>query len=133
MESTISELTSANTTLDAEISDLMRRLASGEYNSNKERCLELKDNPASREYAIRSKTLEDLKAENGALLDRLRIVDVGSAREERGSEGGEGRLVPMESFERIIKEKEEMERAHAKRLLRLKEVRVMSTHFTEYC
>jgi mitotic spindle assembly checkpoint protein MAD1 len=94
----------------------MRRVASGEYNPATERCIELKANPAAKEQAIRTKMLEDLRAENEALLERLRSVD-----RQPVPDKGMG-LVPRESFERLSREKEEMERAHAKRLLRLKEV-----------
>lgn len=111
LESTISQLTSANTTLDAEVNDLMRRVASGEYNPALERCIELKANPAAKVQAVRTKELDDLRRENEALLDRLK-ADTG------GAEAG----VPNASFERLRVEKEELERAHAKRLLRLKEV-----------
>jgi mitotic spindle assembly checkpoint protein MAD1 len=110
-------LTSANTTLDAEVNDLMRRVASGEYNPATERCLELKVNPASKIQSIRAKQLEDLKQENEALLDRLRqSASATSPAEGSGS-------VPVESWERLKRENQELEKAHAKRLQRLKEVR----------
>ena len=89
----------------------MRRVASGEYNPAHERCIELKSNPAAKIQAIRTKQLEDLRRENDALLDRLAADAV--ADEAR---------IPVESFERLRVEKEEMEMAHAKRLQRLKEV-----------
>ena len=114
LQETISALTSANTTLDAEVNDLMRRVASGEYNPEKERCLELKANPAAKIHAVRNAQLEALKAENEALLDRLRAVGAQSGP------SGDG-LIPAESLERLRKEKEDMEEAHAKRLMRLKE------------
>ena len=60
---------------------------------------------------MRTKQLDDLRRENEALLDRLRV-------EGAGPDGG----VPRDSFERLRGEKEEMELGHAKRLLRLKEV-----------
>lgn len=109
LESSIAELNSANMRLEAEANDLMRRVASGEYNPQKERVIELAGNPAAKVMAIRQRVLDDLKAENEALLRR------------GGSVEGEG-AVPRESWERLVKEKEEMERAHAKRLQRLKEV-----------
>ena len=103
-DSTISELTAANTTLDAEVNDLMRRVASGEYNPTAERCLELSDNPAARVHAVRRAELDGFKAENEALLR------------------GKGESVPKESWERAVKEKEEVEAAYEKRLQRLREV-----------
>lgn len=115
LESTVAQLTSANTALDAEVSDLMRRVASGEYNTQKERVVELKDNPASRVLAVRTTQLEDLKAENEALLKRL-TTGVGE-----GSSTDAG-AVPKESWDRLVKEKSDLETNHAKRLMRLKEV-----------
>jgi hypothetical protein len=108
-ESTLSELQNANTTLDAEVNDLMRRVASGEYNPKSERVIEFKNNPAAKIMAVRNQVLEDLRKENEALLRC------------GGGGGGEG-SVPRESWERLCKEKEELERGHAKRLMRLKEV-----------
>lgn len=85
----------------------MQRVASGEFNPVRERCLELKDNPASKAFAIRQKALDDLKAENQALLARVSGDD----------------SVPRETYDRLVKEGEDREAAHAKRLQRLKEVR----------
>ena len=109
-ETTLLELQNANTTLDAEVNDLMRRVASGEYNPKQERVIELHNNPAAKIMAVRNQVLEDLRKENEALL--------------RGGGGGGGgeRSVPRESWERLSKEKDELERGHAKRLMRLKEV-----------
>lgn len=77
--------------------------------------MELKQNPAAKIHAVRNKELEELKRENEVLLERL---------EGRAGVGGEGEgLVPRESWERLKKEKEDLEQGHAKRLLRLKEVR----------
>ena len=119
LENSITQLTSANTALDAEVSDLMRRVASGEYNHTTERVLELKNNPAAKVLAIRKQVLDDLRAENEALLDRLKSVDRGAAGTEQAGTGA----VPRESWDRLVKEKESLEQAHAKRLQRLKEVR----------
>lgn len=102
----------------------MRRVASGEYNPSAERCLELKSNPAAQIMAIRKQALENLRAENEALLNRLKVVDrtKGDARAEEG----EG-LVPRDSFDRLVKEKEDLERSHEKRLQRLKEVHISTS------
>jgi len=110
LESTLSEVQNANTTLDAEVNDLMRRVASGEYNPKSERVIEFQNNPAAKIMAVRNQVLEDLRKENEALL-----------RNGGGGGGGEG-SVPRESWERLSKEKEELEKGHAKRLMRLKEV-----------
>lgn len=112
LQETITQLNAANTTLDAEVSELMRRVASGEYNPAKERCVELLANPAAKVRAIRQAQLDDLLAENTALLERMATLD------QPGASG-----VPRESYDRLEKEKNEQQAAHEKRLLRLKEVR----------
>lgn len=123
LEQTFQEVQMANTTLDAEVNDLMRRVASGEYNPTKERVLELQSNPASRIMAIRNQVLEDLKKENEVLIERLRATPSGGAGAAGGEGGGEGSgLIPKESWDRLCKEKKDMEKAHEKRLMRLKEV-----------
>lgn len=85
----------------------MKRVASGEFNPQRERCLELAANPAAKVKAVRTQQLEELKSENAALLERL---------------AGAGEAVPLQTYERLVKEKSELEAAHAKRLMRLKEV-----------
>lgn len=96
----------------------MRRVASGEFNPERERCLELRGNPAAKIHAVRTERLESLKAENAALLDRLAEVDKESASAESEGHG----LVPRITYDRLVKENADMEAAHEKRLRRLKEV-----------
>lgn len=137
LQGTITQLTAANTTLDAEVNDLMRRVASGEYNTATERVVELRDNPATRIMAVRKKQLEDLRRENEALLRAGAGAGAGGAAGGGAAAGAaaaagagaaaeagaaEGATVPRESWDRLVKEKEEMEQAHQKRLQRLKEV-----------
>ncbi|WVW78266.1 hypothetical protein I302_100219 [Kwoniella bestiolae CBS 10118] len=125
LESTISELTSANTRLDGEVNDLMRRVASGEYNPSTERCLEFKNNPANKIMAVRQQMLVDLKNENDELLEQIKQLDeiVNQSNNSTGSaEKGREGMVPRSSFDRLKKEKEELERNHEKRLMRLKEI-----------
>jgi mitotic spindle assembly checkpoint protein MAD1 len=116
LESTISELTTANTTLDAEVNDLMRRVASGEYNPANERCLELKNNPGAKIQAIRRAEMEELQASYDAVMRDLTIGEGGSGK------WGKDTHVPLIAYKRVVKEKEDLEVAHAKRLQRLKEV-----------
>ena len=118
LHSIISELTTANTTLDAEVNDLMRRVASGEYNPQNERCLELRNNPSAKIQGVRNLQLETLVKENEALLERLR-----TAGQTASDVANEPSVVPRDSYERLKKEKEALEQNHAKRLMRLKEVR----------
>ncbi|BEJ12597.1 hypothetical protein CspHIS471_0210570 [Cutaneotrichosporon sp. HIS471] len=115
LDATVEELTKANTALDADIAELMRRVASGEYNAERERVLELRDNPAARVHAVRRAQLDDLQTENAALLARLKELDIAP------SEGGTG-LVPRASYDRLEKERDAAAAAHEKRLLRLKEI-----------
>jgi mitotic spindle assembly checkpoint protein MAD1 len=121
LQSTITELTTANTTLDAEVTDLMRRVASGEYNPAKERCIEFANNPAAKEKTIRRAELDALRKENEVLLEEIQALE-----DNQGIKAGEG-FVPRESWERLRKEKEEMEAGHTKRLQRLKEVSPLIT------
>jgi mitotic spindle assembly checkpoint protein MAD1 len=121
LEQTLQEVQVANTTLDAEVNDLMRRVASGEYNPKRERVLELQSNPAGKMMAIRNQVLEDLKRENEVLIERLRATASGASGAEGAGEEGSG-LIPKESWDRLCKEKKDMEKAHEKRLMRLKEV-----------
>lgn len=93
----------------------MRRVASGEYNTERERCLELSSNPAAKVHAVRNAQLEDLRRENAALLDRLKTLDTAP------SDGGAG-LVPRASYDRLERERNTAAAAHDKRLLRLKEI-----------
>jgi mitotic spindle assembly checkpoint protein MAD1 len=126
LEQTLQEVQVANTTLDAEVNDLMRRVASGEYNPKRERVLELQSNPAGRMMAIRNQVLEDLKKENEVLIERLRASGASGAGGAGGEPGGEGSgLIPKESWDRLCKEKRDMEKAHEKRLMRLKEVSLL--------
>ncbi|OXM76822.1 mitotic spindle assembly checkpoint protein MAD1 [Cryptococcus neoformans Bt63] len=134
LSSSVSYLTSSNTALNAEVANLMQRVASGEFNPAYERCLELRNNPAQKIWGIRKQELEDLKAENGELLERLAELDGLLAESQAGvgagtnsSARGEGvpaheRMVPRSSYDRLKAEKEELEKAHAKRLQRLKEI-----------
>jgi mitotic spindle assembly checkpoint protein MAD1 len=74
------------------------------------RIIELKDNPTSRHEAIQKKHLDQLTAENSALLQRIQ---------------GKGIGVPKETIERMKGELERMEALVAqkeKRMMRLKEV-----------
>lgn len=111
----------------------MQRVASGEFNPAYERCLELRNNPARKIWGIRKQELEDLKAENGELLERLAELDglLAESQAGAGASTGDGAapvregMVPRSSYDRLKAEKEELEKAHAKRLQRLKEVGII--------
>jgi mitotic spindle assembly checkpoint protein MAD1 len=107
--------------LERDLADAELRVGSGEYNTKIWRCVEFADSPAARDHAIRKETLEKLRGENGALVERIKELEgrVG------GGSAGHG-MVPRETYDRLKDEFEEKERGHEKRLLRLKEVSLMS-------
>jgi hypothetical protein len=72
--------------------------------------------------------LQELKEENEALLQALAELEdaKGISNEEGaagdGNDGVQRRYVPRQSFERLVKEKKELQESREKRVLRLKEV-----------
>ncbi|ODN79409.1 hypothetical protein L202_03401 [Cryptococcus amylolentus CBS 6039] len=120
-DKTIEELTTANARLDAEVSSLMCRVASGEFNPLTERCLELRNNPEAKIQFIRKQELTALRQENNELLERLAELDGILSQQGMSGDVKEG-MVPRSSYERLNKDQEDMGRAHEKRLTRLKEV-----------
>lgn len=98
------DLESALASLQAAHDLLERRVARGEYNPETFQCLQLALNPSTMDLAVRTETLEGLKRENEALL-----------------KAGTGE-VPRETYERVLKEREEERLQMEKRLQRLKEV-----------
>ncbi|KAJ2752584.1 coiled-coil domain-containing protein mad1 [Coemansia pectinata] len=69
--------------LERDVARMELQLGAGlGYNPKTTRILQLKENPASMDYAIRSERLEALVAENAALVDRLRTAVV--TEEEEG-------------------------------------------------
>lgn len=113
MESELSELRTQTSALESEVSMLERRVARGEYNPETFQCLQLALNPSTQDLAIRTATLQALREENQALLGMLA---------DKGVES-----VPKVSMDLLRKEKEEEKAQLEKRLLRLKEVRLL--HF----
>ncbi|CAG8454439.1 9243_t:CDS:10 [Paraglomus occultum] len=105
-----------------QISDLERAVGSGQFNKETTRVLELKDNPESREQAIRESTLAALTNENKKLLETLQKLqaEVASAGGDRNMD--ETDVIPTQSYKNLetrlqgeIAEKEKM-------ISRLKEV-----------
>jgi mitotic spindle assembly checkpoint protein MAD1 len=98
--------------LQKEVSSLKSQLESLEkvVKLSRTRVIELKDNPTARYQAVQKKHLDQLTAENAALLLRLQ---------------GKGVGVPQETIDRMKGELERMEALVAqkeKRMMRLKEV-----------
>ncbi|KAJ2815387.1 coiled-coil domain-containing protein mad1, partial [Coemansia furcata] len=68
--------------LEKDVAGMELQLGAGlGYNPKTTRILQLKENPASMDYAIRSERLEALAAENAALVDRLRTAVTTEAME----------------------------------------------------
>jgi len=105
---------------------LWTRVGRGEYNVANERCITLSDNPVSRDYAIRSSTLEALKKENEGLLTQLQSLQKQST--EAGAYSTEeisGNLIPIQTVENLRAELARLqETIHLKDkgMLRLKQV-----------
>ena len=102
----------SETILQKEVTSLKSQLESLEkvVKLSRTRVIELKDNPTARYQAVQKKHLDQLTAENAALLQRLQ---------------GKGIGVPKETIERMKGELERMEALVAqkeKRMMRLKEV-----------
>lgn len=109
----LAEARRAHEEMEIELVDLHRRVGSGEYNTEVWRVVELRDNPAARDRAIRKQALDELRAENQALLDQIVELEANSS-----VQGG----VPRETYDRVVRDAATQEAAHAKRLQRLKEI-----------
>ncbi|KAJ3747630.1 spindle assembly checkpoint component Mad1 [Lentinula detonsa] len=123
-------------TVEQELFDLRGEVAGGRHIPPNTRVLEMKDNPHAEWETSRTAVLERLKGENQALLKRL--TDVETALKEadvaKASNGpakqlqfdeGVSTLVPRESLELAVKEKEDLEdvlQQKEKRLLRLQQI-----------
>lgn len=105
---------------------LWTRVGRGEYNVANERCVTLSDNPVSRDYAIRSSTLEALKKENEGLLTQLQSLQKHSAEANSPSaKENPGNLIPLQTVENLRAELARLqETIHLKDkgMLRLKQV-----------
>ncbi|WFD24924.1 [phosphatase 2A protein]-leucine-carboxy methyltransferase [Malassezia equina] len=105
---------------------LWTRIGRGEYNVANERCLTLSDNPVSRDYAIRSSTLEALKKENEGLLTQLQSLQKQSA-EKIGEDNGDhdNNVIPLQTVENLRAELARLQETiqlKDKGMLRLKQV-----------
>ncbi|KAJ1653699.1 coiled-coil domain-containing protein mad1, partial [Coemansia sp. RSA 25] len=66
--------------LERDAARLEHQLGAGlGFNPRTTRILQLRDNPAARDYAIRSERLDALAAENAALVDRMRALSSSTA------------------------------------------------------
>ncbi|KAE8218862.1 hypothetical protein CF319_g7335 [Tilletia indica] len=132
--------------LSQENEKLLVRVGRGEFDTTKEKCWTLTDNPASRHFAVRTATLDALKKENEDLLKRLDELNTklsqatADAKETGGEEKGPvddqgGALVPrqvVENFKKDIQDLQKSIQAKDKAMLRLKQVfTAKATEFRE--
>lgn len=99
------------------------------------RILSLRDNPAQQEVDLRQASLDRLKSENEALLERLSALEAGGARTQVGSGGPPSDFVPRESWEVLKTEKSELVAAvehKDKRIRRLQEVQHILLSFHDW-
>ncbi|KAH8105330.1 MAD-domain-containing protein [Cristinia sonorae] len=109
--------------LEQTLFELQGEIGGGRHLPPGVRVLSLRDNPASQWEDLSRKAMERVKSENEALLKRLKEVEerIGTGPVNHGGE----ELVPRQSFEVAVQEKEELEDAlkqKDKRLMRLKQI-----------
>lgn len=107
--------------LEQKLFDLGGEIGAGRQIPPGTRVLTFKDNPAQREVDLRQATLDRLKGENEALLEKLATLETGG----RDSNASTADFVPKESWEVMKTEKAELVLAlehKEKRIKRLQEV-----------
>jgi len=107
--------------LEQKLFDLGGEIGAGRQIPPGTRVLTLKDNPAQQEVDLRQATLDRLKGENEALLDKLAALESGSHDAGASSTN----FVPKESWEAMKTEKAELILAlehKEKRVKRLQEI-----------
>lgn len=126
LKATIDQHEKAYDSLRQEAADMDARLGSGEYNAQVWRAVGLKESPATRDLAVRRTTLDKLRSENEALVDKLVSLQKQSSS-DHGQAGtpattSNDGAIPIETFERYKQESEADKALYEKRLLRLREV-----------
>lgn len=109
--------------LEQKLFDLCGEIGAGRRIPPGTRVLTLKDNPAQREVDLRQATLDRLKGENQALLEKLAGLESG------GHDASSTDSVPKESWEVMKTEKAELVLAlehKEKRIKRLQEVLLLN-------
>lgn len=107
--------------LQLQVDRLSHDLGRGEYNPDTTRILALADNPSTKDLAIRTETLERLREENKALLEKVVELEQG---------GASGAVVPLATLEGLQKENEGLKGDVAlalKKNDRLRQVRLSQT------
>lgn len=107
--------------LEQKLFDLGGEIGAGRQIPPGTRVLTFKDNPAQQEVDLRRATLDRLKSENEALLEKLAVLESG----ENDADASSPDFVPKESWEVMKTEKAELVAAlehKEKRIKRLQEV-----------
>ncbi|WFD08515.1 [phosphatase 2A protein]-leucine-carboxy methyltransferase [Malassezia vespertilionis] len=103
---------------------LWARVGRGEFDQSRVKCLVLGDNPVSRDYAIRSATLDALRKENEELLQQVQALqEAGTVPQPAAAEGDA--LVPLQTVENLRNELHQLQETiqlKDKGMLRLKQV-----------
>lgn len=95
--------------LDLQVSRLSYAHNNGAYDPLTTKVLELRENPDRNEHAIRTASLERLKDENSALLDRINQLEKRKASNVGDSGRQSEALVPRESLVSLQKEFTELQ------------------------
>ena len=114
--------------LEQTLFELSGEIAGGRHVPPKTRVLCLKENPDQQWVDLRQAAMDRLKSENEALLKRLKDLEDTGVKLE-GSED----LVPRESWDQVVREKQDLEgevKQKEKRLLRLQQVLPLRVIYT---
>ena len=114
--------------LEQTLFELSGEIAGGRHVPPKTRVLCLKENPDQQWVDLRQAAMDRLKSENEALLKRLKDLEDTGVRL-----GGAEDLVPRESWDQVVREKQDLEgevKQKEKRLLRLQQVRPLRVIYT---
>ncbi|KAF5335741.1 hypothetical protein D9611_009640 [Ephemerocybe angulata] len=119
--------------LEQTLFELSGEIAGGRHVPPNTRVLCMKENPDQEWVDLRQATMDRLKAENEALIKRLKELEDSGASTGAASHGEE--LVPRASWEQVNREREELQKqvtAREKRLTRLQEIfKAKSEEFRE--
>lgn len=130
LQQQLSSLTSQFEAAATENEALWMRVGRGEYNSTREKCLVLSDNPVSRDLAVRTATLDALRKENAGLLEQVetlsrQLAAAGASSADAYTHGTAGAVVPMQTVENLRAELMQLQatiQLKDKGMLRLKQV-----------
>lgn len=120
--------------LEQKLFDLSGEIAGGRHVPPGVRVLSLRNNPEQQWVDLRQAAMDRLRAENEALLKRLKeLEESGVSLAQGGGQMTNNDLVPRESWETLDREKTELEavlKQKEKRLLRLQQVLFMTSKST---